>query len=167
MGAPRARFTHPAGRTLVVVGDTVHLVGEVHGKGNAVQAFVASDASGSSRVVGLSHCLEDLVHGVGGESVSALQLLMRLPAAPPNLIQALLSSLHCGTQEDQAVLKIDAETLKKRLREHPGQCFSALAAYQDQAGRFKPISAWVPPRSIHHSLEVTQPWYFFSSPVIY
>ena len=99
----------------MVVSDTVHLVGEVHGKGNAVQAFVANDASEAAGVVGLSHCLEDLVHGVGGESVSALQLLMRLPAAPLTSSKPLLSSLHCGIQEDQAVLKMDAETLKNVL----------------------------------------------------
>lgn len=138
MGAPRARF-HTAPRrpdSLVVVGDTVHLVGEVHGKGNAIQAFVANDASEAAGVVGLSHCLEDLVHGVGGESVSALQLLMRLPAAPPNLIQAPALLPLLWNPGGPSSIKNRCRNPEKRLREHPGQCFSALAAYQDQAGRF-------------------------------
>ena len=44
----------------MVVSDTVHLVGEVHGKGNAVQAFVANDASEAAGVVGLPQGLQDL-----------------------------------------------------------------------------------------------------------
>jgi len=119
----------------VVVGDTVHLVGEVHGKGNAIQAFVANDASEAAGVVGLSHCLEDLVHGVGGESVSALQLLMRLPAAPPNLIRAPALLPPLWNPGGPSSLKNGCRNAEKRLREHPGQCFSALAAYQDHTGR--------------------------------
>lgn len=70
----------------MVVGDTVHLVGEVHSEGDAVQALVANDASEAAWVIGLSHCLEDLARGAGGESVSAFQLPMTFPAAPTNLI---------------------------------------------------------------------------------
>ena len=143
----------------MVVGDTVHLVGEVHGKGDAVQAFVANDASKAARVIGLSHCLEDLVHGVGGESVSALQLLMT--AAPPNLIQvpALLPPL-CNPGGPRS-LKNGCRNPEKRFREHPDQCFSALAAYQDHTGRF--LSPSVPgshPEYSPQSLVMTQPWYF-------
>lgn len=49
------------GVIFVVVGNTVHLVGEVHSEGDAVQALVTYDASEAARVIGLPHGLEDLL----------------------------------------------------------------------------------------------------------
>lgn len=56
---PRAQFyTTPQGvNSLVVVGDTVHLVGEVNCEGDAIQTLVAHDASEAAWVIGLPHCL--------------------------------------------------------------------------------------------------------------
>lgn len=41
----------------MVIGDTVHLVGEVDCEGDAIQALVAHDASEAAWVIGLPHCL--------------------------------------------------------------------------------------------------------------
>lgn len=41
----------------VVVSDAVHLVGEVHCEGDAIQALVTNDASEAARVVGFPHGL--------------------------------------------------------------------------------------------------------------
>lgn len=49
------------GVILMVVGDTVHLVGEVHSEGNAVQALVADNTTEAAWVIGLPHGLEDLL----------------------------------------------------------------------------------------------------------
>lgn len=49
----------------MVVSDTVHLVGEVHGEGDAVQALVADNASEAARVIGLPHRLQDLARKAG------------------------------------------------------------------------------------------------------
>lgn len=48
----------------MVVGDTVHLVGEVHSEGNAIQALVADNTTEAAWVIGLPHGLEDLAHGM-------------------------------------------------------------------------------------------------------
>lgn len=67
LGNPEASPTpHPQGAdSLVVVSDAIHLVGEVHGEGDAVQTLVANDAPEAARVIGLPHSLQDLAHGVG------------------------------------------------------------------------------------------------------
>lgn len=41
----------------MVVSDAVHLVGEVHGEGDAVQALVTNDASEAAWVIGFPHGL--------------------------------------------------------------------------------------------------------------
>lgn len=55
----------------MVVSDTVHLVGEVHCEGDAIQALVTNDAPEAAWMIGLPHGLEDLARRVGGGSVSA------------------------------------------------------------------------------------------------
>lgn len=63
-GAP-AQFPSAAhSDSLMVVGDTVHLVGEVHSEGNAIQALVADNTTEAAWVIGLPHGLEDLAHGM-------------------------------------------------------------------------------------------------------
>lgn len=61
----------------MVVGDTVHLVGEVHGEGDAVQALVANNASEAAWVVGLSHCLEDLLQNQVTTDTAFLSCLLK------------------------------------------------------------------------------------------
>jgi hypothetical protein len=43
--------------SLVVVSDTVHLVGEVHCEGDTIKALVANDTSETAWVIGLPHSL--------------------------------------------------------------------------------------------------------------
>lgn len=70
------------GRTLrsiifVVIGDTVHLVGEVHGERDAVQALVANDASEAAWVIGLPHRLEDLLQNQVTTNTAFLSCLLK------------------------------------------------------------------------------------------
>lgn len=61
----------------VVVGDAVHLVGEVHCEGDAVQALVAHDASEAAWVVGLPHCLQDLLQNQVTADTAFLSCLLK------------------------------------------------------------------------------------------
>lgn len=75
----QAHISSQGSDSLVVVGNTVHLVGEVHSEGDAVQALVTYDASEAARVIGLPHGLEDLAHRAGGRRISVPTASLQLP----------------------------------------------------------------------------------------
>lgn len=71
-----------AGRTLgsiifVVVSHTVHLVGEVHCEGDAIQALVANDAPEAAWVIGLPHGLQDLLQNQVTADTAFLSCLLK------------------------------------------------------------------------------------------
>lgn len=155
MGAPEPGSTHRAPRrpdSLVVVGDTVHLVGEVH-EWECRPGICCKRCIGSSGVVGLPIAWRILVHGVGGESVSAPSATGEAPCCSPNLIKPYSPP---STVEPRRT----RSSIKNRCRNPEKAIFGSIQASVSQPwlhirirqGGFKPISAWVPPRSIHHSL---------------
>lgn len=75
----QAHISSPGSDSLVVVSDTVHLVGEVHSEGDAIQALVTNDASEAARVIGLPHGLEDLARRTGRRRISVRSASLQLP----------------------------------------------------------------------------------------
>lgn len=61
----------------MVVRDTVHLVGEVHCEGDAIQALVANDASEAAWVIGLPHSLENLLQNQVTTDTAFLSCLLK------------------------------------------------------------------------------------------
>lgn len=61
----------------MVVSDAIHLVGEVHGEGDAVQTLVANDAPEAARVVGLPHSLQDLLQDQVTTDTAFLSCLLK------------------------------------------------------------------------------------------